>query len=142
MATHHVDHVASSRTPSVTVLLANGGTVNSVAAALLDVLPVTTPEIALHVKMDSSAGQTMTAAGTSVHSDTIYLVIFALHVPLTIPSTSSTSSHLRTDVKSSSTTQSRTTSFASMEELKRQAEKSRSHLSSLIVEPGSTESTT
>lgn len=86
----------------------------------------------------------MTDVGTSVLSDTPSMVpISAPHLLPTTPSTSSTSSLLRMDVKSGNTeTVLMTTSYAYTEELKKREEKSKNHLSSLIVEPGSTVSTT
>lgn len=107
MDTHLVETVASSKTPSVTVLLGNGSMEIGVETVLLDVRLVIVAEIVHHVQRGSTDGRTMTDVGTSAHSDTVEKVIvtFAYHVLWTIPFISSTSSHLRTDVKFGSTDQ-------------------------------------
>lgn len=79
MDTHHVDHVESSRTQSVTAPLANGTMESSVASALQDAPLVTSTETVQNVNPDSSDGLTMMAVGTSVHSDTASLAIYAQH---------------------------------------------------------------
>jgi len=142
MDTHHVEYVASSRTSSANVPQASGMTASSADTAQLAVTPVTPVETAPSARQVSTGGQTTTAVGTSAHSGMSYPVTSVPHAPPTIPSTNSTSSHLRMVAKSSSTTPTRTTLFASMVVPRKREEKLRNHISSLIVEPGSMVSTT
>ena len=148
MDTHHAEPVESSRTQSATVPPANGMTVNSAATVLPDVPLVTSTETVQHVKPDSSVGPTMTVAGTSVHSDTILMVIYVHQLLLTTTSMSSPSFHQKTVCKFGNPTDVPTDTSSEFTEVKKKPEMdaprapSRNHSSLPIEEPGSMVNTT
>lgn len=145
--THHVDHAESSRTQSVTAPLANGTMVSSVASVLQDALLVTLTETVQGVKTDFSDGLTMMVVGTSVHSDTAYLLIYVLHGLQITMCMSSYLLHVKTACKFGNHVMTIIITLSEYTEVRQNpltptsGEVSRNHSSSKIVEPGSTVNT-